>query len=229
MPDLLIYGAPDSSPDLFHAIPAGIIDPFLYAEIGGRRAATVSVLDADKVRALGIDVIDPAALGADELLASGPEPARGRRSRSRCAPAASWAWSGRSCRPSSRSGSPTTCARAASCSTSTRTRSCCAGARRRTPSSPGIRRAQKAADAAMAVAADLIHELRPGLTSEEIRAAMTVACDERGCDLPGDVIVAHGAPVGRTGTSPASARWRRARRSSSTSGRAIAHRAAGPT
>ena len=28
----LIYGAPDSSPDLFHAIPAGIVDPFLYAE-----------------------------------------------------------------------------------------------------------------------------------------------------------------------------------------------------
>jgi Xaa-Pro aminopeptidase len=71
MTDLLIYGAPDTSPDLFHAIPVGIIDPFLYAETGGRRAATVSVLDADKVRALGIDVIDPSQLGADELLASG--------------------------------------------------------------------------------------------------------------------------------------------------------------
>ncbi len=57
----------------------------------------------------------------------------------------------------------------------------------------GIRRAQKAADAAMAVAADLIRELRPGLTSEDIRAAMTEVCDEHGCDLPGDVIVAHGA------------------------------------
>ena len=57
----------------------------------------------------------------------------------------------------------------------------------------GIRRAQKAADAAMAVAADLIRELRPGLTSEEIRAAMIDVCDEHGCDLPRDVIVAHGA------------------------------------
>src|SRR5215211_3358802 len=67
----LIYGAPDTSPDLFHAIPVGIIDPFLYAEARGRRVATVSVLDADKVRALGIDVIDRAELGDDELIAAG--------------------------------------------------------------------------------------------------------------------------------------------------------------
>src|SRR5215210_3105628 len=69
--NLLIYGAPDASPDLFHAIPVGIIDPFLYAEVDGRRAATVGVLDADKVAALGIDILDPSTLGADELLASG--------------------------------------------------------------------------------------------------------------------------------------------------------------
>src|SRR5215218_10526454 len=67
----LIHGAPDTSPDLFHAIPVGIIDPFLYAEVDGRRAATVGVLDADKVAALGIDVLDPAGLGADALLAAG--------------------------------------------------------------------------------------------------------------------------------------------------------------
>src|SRR5687767_10441817 len=69
--DVLLHGAPDTSPDLFHAIPEGIVDPFLYAEVGGRRVATPSVLDADKVRALGIDVIDPAELGADELLEAG--------------------------------------------------------------------------------------------------------------------------------------------------------------
>jgi Xaa-Pro aminopeptidase len=57
----------------------------------------------------------------------------------------------------------------------------------------GIRRAQAAADAAMAVGADLIRELRPGLTSEEVREAMQAACDELGCDLPDDVIVSHGA------------------------------------
>jgi Xaa-Pro aminopeptidase len=57
----------------------------------------------------------------------------------------------------------------------------------------GIRRAQKAADAAMGVAASLIRELRPGLTSEDVRAAMSAVSEEHGCELPGEVIVSHGA------------------------------------
>jgi Xaa-Pro aminopeptidase len=57
----------------------------------------------------------------------------------------------------------------------------------------GIRRAQQAADAAMAVAASLIHELRAGLTSEEVRAAMQAVCAERGCELTDEAIVSHGA------------------------------------
>jgi len=57
----------------------------------------------------------------------------------------------------------------------------------------GIRRAQRAADAAMGVAATLIRELRPGLTSEDVRAAMSDACEEHGSELPAEVQVAHGA------------------------------------
>ncbi len=57
----------------------------------------------------------------------------------------------------------------------------------------GIRRAQKAADAAMAVARDLIHELRDGLTSEDVRAAMAAVAEEHGCELTEDAIVSHGA------------------------------------
>ena len=68
---LLIYGAPELSADLFHAVPTGIIDPFLYIESDGRRAATVSQLDADKVTAMGIEILDPYELGADELLSRG--------------------------------------------------------------------------------------------------------------------------------------------------------------
>ena len=68
---LLIYGSPELSADLFHAVPAGIIDPFLYVETGDRRAATASVLDADKVRALGVEILDPYSLGRDELLKAG--------------------------------------------------------------------------------------------------------------------------------------------------------------
>ena len=57
----------------------------------------------------------------------------------------------------------------------------------------GIRRAQKAADAAMGVARSLIRELRPGLTCEAVRAAMQAECEEHGCELPDQVIVSHGA------------------------------------
>ena len=71
MADVLIYGAPEASPDLFHALPVGIGDPFLYAEVGGRRIATPSVLDGDKVAALGIEILDPSTLGADALFGQG--------------------------------------------------------------------------------------------------------------------------------------------------------------
>jgi Xaa-Pro aminopeptidase len=57
----------------------------------------------------------------------------------------------------------------------------------------GIRRAQKAADACMRTGADLIHQLRTGLTAEEVRAAMQAVAEEHGCELPDDVIVAPGA------------------------------------
>jgi Xaa-Pro aminopeptidase len=191
MTDVLIYGAPDASPDLFHAIPAGIIDPFLYAEADGRRAATVSVLDADKVAALGIDVLDPATLGADELIAQG-------LSRHEVALEISL----RACRELGLERAavppefPVAVAdhlRAAGLTLDVEPETFVL--RRRVKSDAqlaGIRRAQKAADAAMASAAELIRELRTGLTSEEIRSAMTDVCDARGCDLPGDVIVSHG-------------------------------------
>jgi Xaa-Pro aminopeptidase len=57
----------------------------------------------------------------------------------------------------------------------------------------GIRRAQKAADAAMGVAAELIRELRPRLTSEEVRHAMQAVAEQHGCDLTDEAIVSHGA------------------------------------
>ena len=44
----------------------------------------------------------------------------------------------------------------------------------------------------MATAATLIRELRPGLTSEEVRAAMQAVAEEHGCELSDDAIVSHG-------------------------------------
>jgi Xaa-Pro aminopeptidase len=68
--------------------------------------------------------------------------------------------------------------------------------RRRVKSAPeleGIRRAQKAADAAMGTAAGLIRELRAGLTSEDVRMAMQAVAEEHGCELSDEAIVSHGA------------------------------------
>jgi Xaa-Pro aminopeptidase len=66
----------------------------------------------------------------------------------------------------------------------------------------GIRRAQRAADAAMARAAEL---LRGGgeLTAEGVRAQMQEVCRELGSTLPSDVIVAAGAQ-GAIGHDPGS-------------------------
>ena len=190
--NLLLYAAPEASPDLFHAIPEGIGDPFLYAEVDGRRAAAISVLDADKVRALGIEVIDPYELGADELLDSGI---------SRHEVDLELAL--RACRrlgveqaavPSEFPLGVADHLRAGGVDLVVDAEAFDVRRRAKTATQlEGIRRAQAAADAAMAVGAGLLRELRGGLTSEEVREAMQAVCDEHGCDLSDDVIVAHGA------------------------------------
>ena len=57
----------------------------------------------------------------------------------------------------------------------------------------GIRRAQVAADAAMAAAAALVRELPGGLTCERVREEMQRVCAEHDAELPETAIVAHGA------------------------------------
>jgi Xaa-Pro aminopeptidase len=192
MSDVLIYGAPETSPDLFHAIPASIIDPFLYVERDGRRVATVSVLDADKVSALGIDVLDGAKLGRDELLERGLTDTELEGELAL-----------RACRDVGVRSAIVPPAFPLGVADHLR-----AGGvelivdedgfvqRRRIKTEyelGGIRRAQKAADAAMGVAAQLIRELPDGLTSEAVRAAMIGVCEEHRCALPDTVIVSHGA------------------------------------
>jgi Xaa-Pro aminopeptidase len=61
------------SPELRHEVPADIVDPFLWAERGGRAYAVVFHLDADIVRAARPDaeLLGPERFGLDELLAEG--------------------------------------------------------------------------------------------------------------------------------------------------------------
>jgi Xaa-Pro aminopeptidase len=177
---------------MFHEVPTGITDAFLYLEHDGRRAATVSVLDASKVAGFGIEILDPNTLGQDELVAAGLtglaidaeislRAARALGIESASVPPEFPLFVADHLRAN---GIELVVDEAEFVG------------RRRVKSAPeleGIRRAQKAADAAMGVARSLIHELRPGLTSEEVRFAMQATCEEHGCELPDDVIVSHGA------------------------------------
>jgi Xaa-Pro aminopeptidase len=191
VPDVLLYGAPDADPDLFHAVPAGIVDPFIYVETGGRCIGFVGVLDADNARAAGIEVVDPLTLGRDELVAAGLAPHEIEVETAL-----------RACRSLGVTeaivpfGFPTAVADHLRTGGVTLTVDPAAFTARRRVKTParleGVRRAQRAADAAMAVAAGLIRSLPSGLTSEQVRAAMKARCDELGADLPDDVIVAHG-------------------------------------
>ena len=53
MPDLLIYADTIRSPDMRHHVPLAIIDPFLYAEVDGRRVAIVWSIEGDRIAAIG--------------------------------------------------------------------------------------------------------------------------------------------------------------------------------
>jgi Xaa-Pro aminopeptidase len=189
---ILLYGAPETSADLFHAVPLGIVDPFLYLEAGDRRAATVSVLEADKVSGLGIEVIDPATLGIDELIASGID--RVTLEAELCLRACSELGIGQASVPPEFPLFAADHLRAAGVELSIDADLFVMRRRIKTAAElEGIRRAQTAADAAMGTAAALIRELRAGLTSEAVRAAMQAVAEEHGCELPDDVIVSHGA------------------------------------
>jgi Xaa-Pro aminopeptidase len=177
---------------MFHAVPLGIGDPFLYLEDGERRVATVSVLEADKVSALGIEVIDPAKLGSDELIASGLD--RLAVEAEICVRACGELGITAADVPPEFPLFVADALRAAGVTLTIDAGVFVQRRRRKTGAQlEGIRRAQKAADAAMGVAASLIRELRPGLTSEDVREAMAAVAEEHGCELPDGVIVSHGA------------------------------------
>ncbi len=171
------------------------MDPFTYVEIGPRRAATVSVLDADKVSALGIEVIDTYALGRDELLEQGLS--REDVDNEIALRACRELGVERALVPPTFPLAVADHLRAGGLELVPDAEHFVERRRRKTDAQlEGIRRAQKAADAAMAVAADMIRA--GGTTAEAVREAMRAVCEEHGCELPDDVIVAPGAQ-GATG------------------------------
>jgi Xaa-Pro aminopeptidase len=69
---VLIYGDSFRSADLRHAVPLGVPDPFLYAEQNGSRHVFASAMEAARLRQLGLfDVHVHEEFGIDELIRSG--------------------------------------------------------------------------------------------------------------------------------------------------------------
>jgi Xaa-Pro aminopeptidase len=73
MPDLLLYGDTIRSAALRHEVPIAIMDPFLYAEVGGRPHVLTSPLERERLeKALpGAEFVDGRELGFLELLETG--------------------------------------------------------------------------------------------------------------------------------------------------------------
>ena len=69
---VLIYADSFRSPDMRHAVPLGVPDPFLFAEESGNRHVFVSSMEATRLRELGLFEVHPhEELGMDGLVASG--------------------------------------------------------------------------------------------------------------------------------------------------------------
>jgi Xaa-Pro aminopeptidase len=75
MPDVLIYADSFRSADMRHAIPLGVPDPVLYAEAGGSKYVFTHAMEAARLRALGLFEVHLAEeFGIDELVGSGLKP-----------------------------------------------------------------------------------------------------------------------------------------------------------
>ncbi len=71
--NLLIVGDTFRTPELRHEVPLAIPDPFVYAELDDRRLVAISSMEATRVEALGtsLEVHPTEEFGADEIRRSG--------------------------------------------------------------------------------------------------------------------------------------------------------------
>ena len=73
MSDVLILADSVRSPEMRHEVPVAVPDAFLYAERGGRRIVVVSGFEVPRIAAAApeIETLPPETFGLDELLAGG--------------------------------------------------------------------------------------------------------------------------------------------------------------
>ncbi len=73
MPDVLIYGDTARSPELRHEVPLAIPDPFLYVELDGSRHVVLTSFELDRIRAVprGPEAHPYEEFGFDDLVGRG--------------------------------------------------------------------------------------------------------------------------------------------------------------
>lgn len=208
-PDVLIHGDTNRSAALRHELPLGILDPFSYFEVDGRRVVVIAAMEADRLQeaAPGVEIFDPYELGLDELVA------RGMRwhdiDAELCARAAARLGTRRLVVPGALPVAVADRLRADGVEVVSDELEFIRRRRSKNASEiEGVRRAQAAADAGMAAAAELLRtaSARDGvlvhdgeaLTSEAVRARIREVCAERGAPADEDIIVAAG-PAGASG------------------------------
>jgi Xaa-Pro aminopeptidase len=69
--DVLIFADSVSSPEMRHEVPVVIPDPFLYAEKDGKRYVVSAAFEVDRVKEIGIEASPWEHYGYDELIATG--------------------------------------------------------------------------------------------------------------------------------------------------------------
>jgi Xaa-Pro aminopeptidase len=189
MPDVLIYGDTFRSPEQRHEVPVPIPDPFLYVERNGTRHVLVSALEVERVReAGGLEAHAMEEFGIDELLAGGMHrdlaelEAYVRACRELGVEEAFTPWS-----------FPVVLAdRLREAGVDLRPDRDLFVLRRRMKTEAelaGIRRAQRACEAGMSKAKELLAE---GVRCEEIRAAIERVFSEHDA-MADEIIVSHGA------------------------------------
>jgi Xaa-Pro aminopeptidase len=207
--DVLIHGDTHSSAALRHELPLGILDPFSYFEVSGRRVVVIASMDAARIQAAapGVEVIDPHSLGLDELIARG---LRWHELESElCLRGAQELGARRLVVPGALPVAVADRLRAEGIEVvpdesefSRRRR------RKNAVEQEGVRRAQGAAEAGMAAAAEMLRSAGAAnsalrldgedLTSERVRARIREVCADHGAPADEDIIVAAG-PAGASG------------------------------
>jgi Xaa-Pro aminopeptidase len=73
VPDLLVYADSLRSPEIRHEVPIAVPDPFLYLERDGERHVVVSSFEIDRIKEVApeLDTLPPEEFGLDELYAQG--------------------------------------------------------------------------------------------------------------------------------------------------------------